>query len=173
MLAISLPPRALPPPRCTPSVFSYSAAISACDKCGGRADQALAIFGQMEAAGVAPNDVTYNALISTLGGAGRADEAVALLGTMEEAGVRPGVVSLNAAILACARQAEGGGDKAAQAVSLLRGMRGRGLTPNARSYNAALSACARVGDWRTAETLLEDMAAGGVRVRVRLGLGFG
>ena len=33
----------------------------------------------MAAAGVAPNDVTYNALISTLGGAGRADEAVALL----------------------------------------------------------------------------------------------
>ena len=94
---------------------------------------------------------------------------MALLGTMEAAGVRPGVVSLNAAILACARQAEGGGDKAAQAVGLLRGMRGRGLTPNARSYNAALSACARVGDWRTAETLLEDMAAGGVKVRVRLG----
>ena len=75
--------------RCAPSVFSFSAAISACEKCGGRAEQAVAIFGQMAAAGVAPNDVTYNALISTLGGAGRADEAVALLSTMEEAGVAP------------------------------------------------------------------------------------
>ena len=41
----------------------------------------------MAAAGVSPNDVTYNALISTMGGAGRADEAVALLSTMERAGV--------------------------------------------------------------------------------------
>ena len=50
-----------PPSRCIPTVFTFSAAISACEKCGGRADEALAIFGKMAPAGVLPNAVAYNA----------------------------------------------------------------------------------------------------------------
>ena len=42
-------------------MFTFSAAISACEKCGGRADEALAIFGKMAPAGVLPNAVAYNA----------------------------------------------------------------------------------------------------------------
>ena len=87
------------------NAYEYQNAIGAF----GRArdwGRAVALLGEMTAAGVAPNKYCFGAAISACEKGGQWERAVALLGEMRTAGVPPNVVAFNAAISACGKAGE-------------------------------------------------------------------
>lgn len=56
-------------------MISYTTAISACGS-GGTADEAVAIFREMEGAGVPPNIITHNAVVAACVAAGEWERAL-------------------------------------------------------------------------------------------------
>ena len=151
-----------------PSVITYNAAISACDKAG-RSDEALGLFTELSDLArrdpsIKPDVVTYNATISMLGKAGRPDDALRLLNELKHLAVddpsmRPTLISYTAAISACGRSG-----RATEALSLLAELKqqatgDRSMRPNNITYNAAIAACAKAGRADSALDLLEEMKA--------------
>ena len=119
-------------PSVRPDAFSYSAAISACSR---RPEAALDLLQRMEAAGVAPTTVIYNAAIRACATASHWPIALSLFAELQDAAADGG--------------AAGGGGGA-----------GAALRPDVVSYNAALAACERGGEWHEAELLLREMREG-------------
>ena len=117
-------------PSVRPDAFSYSAAISACSR---RPEAALDLLQRMEAAGVAPTTVIYNAAIRACATASHWPIALSLFAELQDA-------------------ADGGGGGG--------GGGGAALRPDVVSYNAALAACERGGEWHEAELLLREMREG-------------
>lgn len=157
-----------------PDAMTYTAAISACEKCG-LAEPAKELLGQLEAQKknypgnpeMWPDVVAYNATIAACAADGDPESAVKLLIKMEEQGkedprVRPDVVSYTSAISACARVA-----MAEAALLLLERLKELGqknpdnpkLRPNVYAYNAAISACAKAGEVAAAFRLLDELKA--------------
>ena len=120
-------------PSVRPDAFSYSAAISACSR---RPEAALDLLQRMEAAGVAPTTVIYNAAIRACATASHWPIALSLFAELQDA----------------AADGAGGG-----------GGGGAALRPDVVSYNAALAACERGGEWHEAELLLREMREGAAR----------
>jgi len=71
------------------NVFHYNNYISQLTRQPGRLRVAEAAFEQMQAAGVTPNVVTYNSLISAYDKGGRWQKAEEAFGQMKAAGVTP------------------------------------------------------------------------------------
>ena len=83
-----------------PNIFSYSAAISACEK-GGQWQQALTLFQDMLEGGIRHDIISYNATISACEKGGQWQRALTLFQELPEATMSPNVISYNAAINAC------------------------------------------------------------------------
>jgi pentatricopeptide repeat protein len=66
--------------------------------------EAVALFREMKAAGVAPNVFTYAAMISVYEQLGSADKAMSIFKEMRAANVRPDIFSYNALISAFAKE---------------------------------------------------------------------
>lgn len=102
--------------------------------------------------GVAPDAMSYNAVISGHERAGEWREALALARKMERLeGVAPTIVTFNSVIGACKRAG-----KATEALAVLGLLRRKGLHPDVISFNSAISACARCarflwGVWRPSD----------------------
>jgi pentatricopeptide repeat domain-containing protein 1 len=77
-----------------PTVITYSALISACEK-GAQWQRAVEVFEEMKAAGVQPTVITYSALISACEKGGQWERAVAVFEEMKAAGVQPDVITFN------------------------------------------------------------------------------
>jgi Pentatricopeptide repeat domain len=58
-----------------PDVFTYTSLITCC---GADAAAAMSLFAEMKAAGVAPNAITFNALLFVLGSAGEVQKMMQL-----------------------------------------------------------------------------------------------
>jgi pentatricopeptide repeat domain-containing protein 1 len=71
-----------------PTVITYSAVISACEK-GAQWQRAVEVFEEMETARVKPDDITYNALISACEKGAQWERAVEVFEEMKAAGVQP------------------------------------------------------------------------------------
>jgi len=110
----------------------------------------------MEAAGVAPNTITYNAAISACEKGGEWERALELLGGMEAAGVAPNTVTYNAAISACEK-----GGKWERALELLDGMEAAGVAPDTVTYSAAIEALPTT-ELATARELCKEATAKGM-----------
>ena len=136
---------------------SFGVAISAHEKAG-QWEQALALLGQMHAASLTPDIVSFNALVSACHKGGQWEHALSLLGEMRRAGVAPDTISYNAAISACGR-----GGRWEQALSLLEEMPRVGVAATVVTFNAAASACEKGGQWEHASKLLEKMHAVGIQ----------
>ena len=160
-----------------PDVFSYAAAISACER-GGRADLALSTFQRMQLAGVRPNAVVYNTAIRACATEELWPAALSLLDDMREDGVAPTLVTYNAALTACER-----GGEWREAQLLLQeleeepvGLRGGGgaerppLAPDEITYHTAIACAVRAGGGkgaaRFAVRLLTSMMGRGLRPNV-------
>eukprot|EP00397_Hematodinium_sp_SG-2012_P004514 GEMP01004526.1.p1 GENE.GEMP01004526.1~~GEMP01004526.1.p1 ORF type:complete len:1110 (+),score=304.38 GEMP01004526.1:435-3764(+) len=106
---------------------------------------------------VAPDVISYNALISALAKGQQWERALALLHTMQScdhASPAPDVISYSAAITACAAAAQW-----RPAVDLLYSMQHRnGIRPNVFAYNATMTACEKGGgQWQEALRVLHSM----------------
>ena len=136
-----------------PNEFSYSAAISACEK-GGQTDRALSLFEEMQHRGIKLSEVSYSATISACEKGGQWEKAVTLLQEMHQRGVEPNEISYSAAISACAK-----GGQWERAVALLEEMHQRGVEPNVISFNATIQACANAGQPAAALQLFGQLEA--------------
>ena len=139
----------LPWPR--PDVVSYSAVISACEKCG-RWTDAWDLLWRMQARHVQPNAISFSAVISSFEKGGQGQLALQVLRMMPVCSARPNVISYGAAISAF--------EKAAmwkQAQALLEEMVGVQLEPNLVCFNAMLSSLMEAGKAEMARRLLSSM----------------
>ena len=82
-----------------PDAFSYSASMSACEKCG-QWQEALRLFHAMPFAHLQPDVFCYSAAMSACDKGGAWEEALRLFRAMPEVAVQPNVVSYTAAIRA-------------------------------------------------------------------------
>lgn len=83
-------------------VFSFNAAISACDK-GGQFTSALRLLDLMSEAVVVPDVITFNGIISASGKDRHWRHACALLSQILAGNMSPNIISYNSAINACTR----------------------------------------------------------------------
>ena len=83
-------------------MFSFSAAISACEK-GGQWERALLLLDEMRRCGVKQDIFGFSAAISACAKGGQWERALSLLNEMRESGVEPNEFSYSSAIQACAR----------------------------------------------------------------------
>eukprot|EP00434_Breviolum_minutum_P017742 symbB.v1.2.015659.t1/scaffold1177.1/size133674/2 len=138
----------------TPTVFSCSAAISACAK-GGQWQQAIVLlFEAMARVKIQPNTISYNTTISACEKGGEWQQALVLFEAMSMAAISTDVITYNAAISAC-----GLGSQWTKALSLLEDMLLARTCPNVITCSAALSACEKHGQWQQALALFQSMAA--------------
>ena len=149
--AMRAAPRASP---LTPTVHTYTAAMRAAAS-GGRWGEALAVWADLEAAGVRPTGHAYAAAISACAGAGEWRTAVDLFEGMLGRGVKPDVVSCTALVGAL-----GAAGQAPAAERVVAWMLGAGVRPNARTYSALLEAFGAGRDWGRAVALLGRMMEG-------------
>lgn len=132
----------------------------------------VAALEAMQAEGVSPDTVSFNAVIDWAVRRGDLEAAEMLLTRMERAcgppesregqqqqrprGLRPDIVSFN--LLARGYGAVGRTDEAYRILDRIRGV---GLRPNAVTYNTLVKARCNAGDVEGGEALLEEMRAAG------------
>jgi pentatricopeptide repeat domain-containing protein 1 len=115
------------------------------------------VFKDMRAAGVLPNTVTYNTLITACANGRQWQEALRVFKDMRAAGVLPNTITYNTLITACAN-----GGQWREAVRVFKDMRAAGVLPNTITYSTLITACANGGQWQEAVRVFEDMRAAGV-----------
>ena len=139
--------------------YTFSSAAK-CYMSGGKVERALAVPEQAKAAGVAPTEVLYGALLSGFAQRGDYEGAAAVWDFLRTTPnvPRPDSVLYTAMIHAC-----GKAGKAEKALQLLEEMKQEGLVPTEVTYNAALYAAARRRDkWQEAKELFAAMLSAGV-----------
>ena len=116
-----------------PDVYSYAAAISACER-GGEARLALDVFGRMQKAGVKPNTIAYNVAIRSAATRELWPASLSLFQDMRDDGFRLTTDSYNAALAACER-----GGAWEEAAWMLREMEETGVRPDLITYHTAIA----------------------------------
>jgi pentatricopeptide repeat protein len=119
-------------------VFAYTAMISGLSD-HGRCREAIDLFGQMQAEGVRPNEVTFICVLTACGRAGLVALAEEVFRSMAEAhGVRPGVEHYG-----CLVDVLGRAGRLTEALDVVRSMP---MRPDSYVLGALLNACAARGD---------------------------
>ncbi len=111
---------------------------------------AIRLLNNLTDAGITPNVITYNAVISACEKGGKAEEALEIFKAIP-VGITLDVITYTAVISAC-----GKGGKAEKALEIFNKMLDAGITPNVITYNAVISACGKGGK---AEKALEIFKA--------------
>eukprot|EP00747_Dinoflagellata_sp_TGD_P103088 gnl/TRDRNA2_/TRDRNA2_168856_c1_seq2.p1 gnl/TRDRNA2_/TRDRNA2_168856_c1~~gnl/TRDRNA2_/TRDRNA2_168856_c1_seq2.p1 ORF type:complete len:485 (+),score=87.46 gnl/TRDRNA2_/TRDRNA2_168856_c1_seq2:121-1575(+) len=102
----------------------------------GRLDDAFKALDKMEAEGLIPNIITYNALINACEKCKNGEKALEVLKLMKYKGLQPNVITYNTAISAL-----GKGKKPAEAIELFEEMTKKSVEPTRITYNSVISAC--------------------------------
>ncbi|XP_020249403.1 pentatricopeptide repeat-containing protein At2g18940, chloroplastic-like [Asparagus officinalis] len=108
-----------------------------------REDEALYLFYRVKELGCVPNACTYNTVLGLPGKKSRSGEMLEVLLEMKSNGCIPNRVTWNTMLAMCGK----------------RGMESPCLT----TYNALLNAIARNGDWRAAESVMDDIRKKGFK----------
>eukprot|EP00752_Nemacystus_decipiens_P007447 g6656.t1 len=152
---------------------AFTSVISSC-KHGGDSERALALFEEMQAAppeaNIAPNQFTYNALISVLTFSGRLDVATEKFREMKEIGLQYDLVTFVNMILGFARENRYKdvlvmfeGMEALMAANTRDGKDGsvpmlvRNQIGYRNCYHEALKGCEVEGNWEMARRILKSM----------------
>jgi pentatricopeptide repeat protein len=93
------------------------------------------LLEEMQAKGVEPDVITYNAAISACEKGGQWEKALQLLEEMQAKGVEPDVITYSATISACEK-----GGQWEKALQLLEEMRAKGLKPDVITSAAVIDA---------------------------------
>ena len=112
-------------------------------------------------AGLKPDLISYNALISAFEKGVQHEQAEHTFRMMQAKGITPDVVTYSAMVSVY--------EKARRwqtALQVFAEMRQQGIEPNVLTWSAAISACGRVGQWVQAFELFRSMLAYGVEPNV-------
>ncbi|KAK9809969.1 hypothetical protein WJX72_002793 [[Myrmecia] bisecta] len=131
-----------------PDLYTYGALLNACAKAQHPpydlppefARRAQALYEEMIAAGICPNQIVIHSLMDCQAKAGLVDEAFASFKLLHQHGLRPDTTSYNILVSACARA--GLPFRAQEVVEKL--MPAAGLQPDLVTWNTLLSAFARI-----------------------------
>ncbi|CAE7235280.1 unnamed protein product [Symbiodinium sp. KB8] len=143
------------------TVFSYSAAMSVCERAG-QWQKGLQILQQMKAATTQADVVVYNAAISTCGHAGQWERSMALFKELQDEALQCNVISCNSVISACERA----GNWTAALGCFEDLILSRRLQADAISYNSMITALAAAGRWQHAMQMLDELQRGRIRATV-------
>jgi len=120
-------------PEATRSLRQFTKQIVACGK-NQQLNHALDLLSQMEAQGLNPDRIVYNALISACEKDSRCEKALQLFDDMQRKGIAPDVITYNTLISACRR-----GKAHEKALQLFMQMQSEGYTPDVITYSALIS----------------------------------
>lgn len=142
------------------SVVSYSTMIDVAARCK-RPQDAERLLEEMRGNGLAPNIITYTALVKAFASAGQVDKARAafeeMRPTMADASTQGKQMAYQVVLAAVARA----GDYAA-AREIFEDMQQAGVPPDRGHYHSLLAACARNGDGETALGIFRFMRTAGL-----------
>ena len=150
----------MPKVKVSPTVISYSAAISACEK-GAQWERALTLFQAMPKAKIPSDVISCNAAISACEKGGQWEQALTLFHAMPKEKILSDVISYSAAISACEK-----GGQWEQALTLFQGMQEAKIPSDVISYSSAISACEKGGQWEQALLLFQGMPAARISLNV-------
>lgn len=140
-----------PGSKMSPTVHAYTAAMRAAAD-GGRWEEALAIWDDMQAAGCKPTGHAYSAVISACATGGEWQKAVSLFDEMLAWSIKPDVVSCTALVTALGT--DGQWERAEKVVEwMLR----NDIRPNVRTYTALVAALANAKQWHKATDIVKRM----------------
>jgi len=124
----------------TPTLLSFNADISACEKVE-QWERTLSLFSELQELDMKPNATGFNASIST---SAEHVEHEQLLPSSRKSrvGMTPDIISFNGAISACHK-----GEQWERVLSLFSDLEGMGMTPSVFSFNAGISACQKGELW--------------------------
>ncbi|PUZ78392.1 hypothetical protein GQ55_1G449100 [Panicum hallii var. hallii] len=135
-------------------VFAYTAMISGLSD-HGRCQEAMELFGKMQAEGVRPNEVTFICVLTACGRAGLVGRAKEIFRSMAaEHGVQPGVEHYG-----CLVDVLGRAGRLREALAVVRSMP---MRPDSYVLGALLSACAAQGDVDVGKQVVEWLAEQGL-----------
>jgi pentatricopeptide repeat protein len=135
-------------------VFAYTAMISGLSD-HGRCREAMELFGEMQAEGVRPNEVTFICVLTACGRAGLVGRAREIFRSMAaEHGVQPGVEHYG-----CLVDVLGRAGRLREALAVVRSMP---MRPDSYVLGALLSACAAQGDVDFGKQVVEWLAERGL-----------
>lgn len=147
------------------SVVSYTTMIDLCKRLK-KIQHAERLFNEMRAAGVEPNAITFNSMISAYSAAGQPQKA---LGTFEalRSSLLPGasVLTKQMSYLAVMSAVARAGDYA-KTRELFVAMAADGTPPNAMHVNALLTSCAKAPDATTAQAIFEMLPSWSLEPRL-------
>ncbi|CAD6248863.1 unnamed protein product [Miscanthus lutarioriparius] len=137
-------------PRGQRDVFTYTAMISGLSD-HGRCGEAIELFGQMQAEGVRPNEVTFICVLTACGRAGLVDRAKEVFRSMAAVhGMEPGVEHYGSLVDVLGRAG-----LLAEAMEAVRSMP---MRPDSYVLGALLNACAAHGDVEAGEQVVRWLA---------------
>lgn len=148
----------------TPNCECYTTLITLCGQTG-QVDRAFQVHEQMVASGIAPNIVTFNALLTACRrGSPKHAAKIALdvLSLMRETpGCTPDVITYSTLIDTLGRDC-----RFEEMRALLEEMIAQGLKPNLITFTSMISAMARAGDLDGALQIISEMEAEGISPNV-------
>ncbi|KAL2920793.1 hypothetical protein RDABS01_012284 [Bienertia sinuspersici] len=139
-----------------PDAITYNTLISACSR-ESNLQEAIKVYGDMEANNCQPDLWTYNAMISVFARCGLASKAERILRELEVKGFIPDAVTYNSLLYAFAR--EGSTDKVGE---VCEEMIKRGFVKDEMTYNTILHMYGKQGQLDMALELLENMKLSGL-----------
>ena len=148
--------------RMEPNATSYARLIEACGE-NLRLEEAEAVFGEMKAQRIPPDDITYRALIKAAGRRKDADRAWELFDEMlEEYLILPSVQTYAALISASSNVGD-----TSRAFQAYDHMLAEGLKPNLAVFNSLIWVCGETRDMEGAFRVLKEMGTAGIPPDVR------
>ncbi|KNA08900.1 hypothetical protein SOVF_158580 [Spinacia oleracea] len=139
-----------------PDAITYNTLISACSR-ESNLQEAIKVYGDMEANNCQPDLWTYNAMISVFARCGLASRAERILRELEAKGFIPDAVTYNSLLYAYAR--EGNIEKVGD---ICEEMLKRGFVKDEMTYNTILHMYGKQGEHDTALDLYRNMKLSGL-----------
>uniref|UniRef100_A0A2N9G227 PROP1-like PPR domain-containing protein n=1 Tax=Fagus sylvatica TaxID=28930 RepID=A0A2N9G227_FAGSY len=134
-----------------PDIITYNTLISACSR-ESNLEEAVKVYGDMEACNCQPDLWTYNAMISVYGRCGLSGKAVELFNDLESKGFLPDAVTYNSLLFAFAR--EGNVERVKEVCEEMVKM---GFGKDEMTYNTVIHMYGKQGRHDLALQLYKDM----------------
>jgi len=135
----------------TPNTVMYSTLLKGYASTG-EPQKAMALYEEMEAAGLPMNLVSYSTLIDVQARAGNLDQAVALLKKMEKDGCKPNCITISALVKGYCMKGDLG-----SAFGIFRDLHARGLAPDIILMNMLLDGCVQHNRFKLADQLIAEI----------------